>query len=297
MVHTGRLVLAMVLGLAGAAVAQPTVDAESDGRAREIFVNGVALYQDGRYDLAIEAFMEAYRLSRRPDLLFNIANTYEQLGQIPEALDALQRYRVYARPDERDAIAERVRGWEQILADRRRPLLSEIGIEAEGVEDPEEVADTEEAGRGQEAGRDDEAERDEAGERDDEVDPFAARRTADSTARAGASASGPSPLGPVLAGGGGALAGAFGAVAGVTWNQAEQARAVGDQAGWEGVRPLNNASLALVAAGGLTAAAGIVVTVAEATRGRGDGSVAVVPSAGFDGDRVWLGVVGQWGAE
>jgi|GEM_PF-1675073 len=256
------------------AAAQP-VDDQADSRAREIFVNGVELYEEGRYDLAIEAFQEAYRLSRRPDLLFNIANTFEKLDQLPEAIDALQRYRVYARPEERADITERIRGWERELASRRtgEPIVIEDepadGLAEEPADEPtEEPADepTEEP-----------------------ADPFGGRRDAPAPRSPAVN-----PAGPVLIGAGSLAAGAFGAVAGVTWGQARDARTLNDQAGWEAVRPLNNASLVALGVGAATALAGVAVSLVDATR-RG-GSVAAAPWATFDGQTAVVGVVIVGGA-
>src|SRR5438105_2670 len=64
----------------------------ADQRARELFVKGDAAYAEARYEDALAAFQDAYELSGRPQLLFNIANALERLGRLPEAVDALEKY-------------------------------------------------------------------------------------------------------------------------------------------------------------------------------------------------------------
>jgi tetratricopeptide (TPR) repeat protein len=254
---------AMLVGSAPAVAAAQADQAAADARAREIFENGVQLYEEGRYDLAVEAFAEAYRLSRRPALLWNLANAHEKLDQLEEALDALQRYRVYAEAGEREDVAARVRDLQRRIAERQSAAF----------EDPEDD--------GGDDGEDDEA----AGD-----DLLLDRGRPE--APGGARSAGPHPAGGVLLGVGGATAGAFAAVAGVTYGQAQDARALGDQAGWEAVKPLNNASLGLIGVGVGTAAAGAVVWVIEAA-GKGK-PVAAAPTLVFDGDAVRVGFGGRW---
>lgn len=90
---------------------------DDDARARELFQNGAVLYDEGRYEEAVLAFEEAYRLSARPALLFNIANALERLGRWQEALDVLSRYRAYARVDERETLDRRIVNLERRIAE------------------------------------------------------------------------------------------------------------------------------------------------------------------------------------
>ncbi len=105
----GQLILLVALSLAQ--------DPGGDARARELYDNGEILYAEGRYEDAIVAFEEAYRLSGRPLLLFNMANAQERLGRWREALDTLSRYRVYAGADERDTLDRRIANLERRLAE------------------------------------------------------------------------------------------------------------------------------------------------------------------------------------
>ncbi len=98
--------------------------AHANERAKELFLNGKELYNQGRYESAIIAWKEAYALDPRPVLLFNLANAYERSGQFEEALDALERYRPLAKPEEGEVLDTRIRALEdrvrEIEEERRR---------------------------------------------------------------------------------------------------------------------------------------------------------------------------------
>jgi tetratricopeptide (TPR) repeat protein len=87
----------------------PPSDPVADARARELFQNGSALYEEGQYEAAIVAWEEAYALSPRPLLLFNIANALERLGRWQDAMKVLTRYRAYAEDEERETLDRRIK--------------------------------------------------------------------------------------------------------------------------------------------------------------------------------------------
>jgi hypothetical protein len=93
----GPLLICLCVGAAaGGASAQPRptpppAQAE-DQRARQLFEQGRGAYEDGRYRDAWANFHEAYQLSGRPELLFNIGQTADRLGQDGDALRAFQMY-------------------------------------------------------------------------------------------------------------------------------------------------------------------------------------------------------------
>lgn len=84
--------------------------------AKELFAAGDAAYASGDYELAVDKFEQAYRLSARPLLLFNIANARERQGDYARAAEALRRYLPDAPDKERDAVAERARRLEERAA-------------------------------------------------------------------------------------------------------------------------------------------------------------------------------------
>lgn len=101
--------LALILG---AWLLPATSDAQSshasDEEARGLFVAGRAAYSDGRYQEAYDRFMEAYRLTGRPGLLYNAAQAADRARMDPEALGAYESY-LEADPDASNASAVRNR--------------------------------------------------------------------------------------------------------------------------------------------------------------------------------------------
>lgn len=79
----------------------------SDAAARTHFSSGRLYYESGNYEAALREFEEAYRLSRRIDLLFNIALAYEGLERFDDSADALETYR-RAHPDLDATVAQQL---------------------------------------------------------------------------------------------------------------------------------------------------------------------------------------------
>ncbi|MCB9620047.1 MAG: tetratricopeptide repeat protein [Sandaracinus sp.] len=100
-----RVLAVFLLLVASPVFAQPSA---SDERARELYLVGDDLYSQGRYEEALAAFEEAYRLSERPLLLFNIANAQERSGQWQGAIESLEGYLPHADEAERARIESRI---------------------------------------------------------------------------------------------------------------------------------------------------------------------------------------------
>ena len=128
--RTWTLVAALVCGQTLGAQQQVAAQAPSepaptrtgreadDARARELYVIGDEFYANGRYEAAEEAFAEAYRLSGRPLLLFNLANAQERSGRWPEAVQSLRRYREQAPPAEHAELDARLLALERRIEAR-----------------------------------------------------------------------------------------------------------------------------------------------------------------------------------
>lgn len=118
----GLLIAGLCLGAlrSGSAHAQdnaPPAVSERDIQARRLFEQGREAYSDGRYRDAWAYFHEAYQLSGRPELLFNIGQTADRLGQASDALTAFSMYleRLPAAPNRKD-VENRVRALRDRLA-------------------------------------------------------------------------------------------------------------------------------------------------------------------------------------
>ncbi len=84
----------LAVGLCAALLSQvaPLGAQSDDENARRHFESGAAYLQQSDNDNALREFQAAYSLSKRPALLLNIANVYERMGKLKEAVDALTKY-------------------------------------------------------------------------------------------------------------------------------------------------------------------------------------------------------------
>jgi hypothetical protein len=70
----------------------PKLSPEDDKRAREAFEQGRQAWDEGRFREAWEHWHLAYRLSRRPELLYNVGQAADRLRMDAEALEAFRLY-------------------------------------------------------------------------------------------------------------------------------------------------------------------------------------------------------------
>jgi tetratricopeptide (TPR) repeat protein len=76
--------------------------------AKAHFAAGSAYYDQANYADAVKEFNEAYRLSHRTDLLYNIAVCYERLSDFDDAIGALRKY-LEDKPDAPDRVTIQTR--------------------------------------------------------------------------------------------------------------------------------------------------------------------------------------------
>jgi tetratricopeptide (TPR) repeat protein len=78
--------------------------------AKAHFNTGQTYYEHGRFDDAAREFEEAFRLSEKAPLLYNVGKSYDGANDFARALDAYQRFLAAAPPDnpDRDFSAKRV---------------------------------------------------------------------------------------------------------------------------------------------------------------------------------------------
>ena len=110
--------LALLAGSTSAA-AQDSNDQQLDEAARLTFESAREAFVAGDYENALARFRQAYQLSQRPGLLYNIAQTLDRLRRDEETLQALRDY-LAAAPDaaNRSEVEARIRVLERAIADR-----------------------------------------------------------------------------------------------------------------------------------------------------------------------------------
>lgn len=81
-------------------VRPPTPD-EIRAEAQRMFERGLVMYRRGEYEAALQAFTEAYRFARLPDIVYNLARTCERMDKKRDAVDYYREY-LRRRPDAPD---------------------------------------------------------------------------------------------------------------------------------------------------------------------------------------------------
>jgi hypothetical protein len=95
---------------------------EEDEVARAHFLSGQAYYDQANYDDALREFQEAYRVSKRPALLYNLALCHERLGHLDEAVAALESYLAEDRTaTDRASVESRIRNLKKTISERPPP--------------------------------------------------------------------------------------------------------------------------------------------------------------------------------
>ncbi|MEM6958290.1 MAG: hypothetical protein AAF645_21585 [Myxococcota bacterium] len=139
-----------------AQVAGPQIDEELDEAARITFNRARAAFDSGDYETALTRFRQAYELSPRPTLLYNIAATLDRLRRDEETADMLRQY-LEAVPDapDRVEIEARLNVLDNAIAERRQAqdaAAAEAAARQE-EEDARRRAEEEEARRREEEER------------------------------------------------------------------------------------------------------------------------------------------------
>ncbi len=97
----------------------PAESASAESEARAHFKLGEAYYNTGKFADAAHEFDEAYRISRRPALLYNMYLADRDAGRVQAAAEALDAY-LRAMPDDprADSLRVRLQALRQASADR-----------------------------------------------------------------------------------------------------------------------------------------------------------------------------------
>jgi tetratricopeptide (TPR) repeat protein len=104
-----RGLLSLILLFPSLALAQPAPSEGDIELAKAHFRTGEIYYEQGRYPDAAHEFEEAYRLSHRPALLYNMGKSYDGAGDAARALGAYRRFLAQVTGSaDRPAVTERV---------------------------------------------------------------------------------------------------------------------------------------------------------------------------------------------
>src|SRR5690348_10513279 len=90
LLHRGCLVAFLVSALA---LGSRTARADSaDELAHKHFESGAAYLEQADYESALREFNAAYELSKRAEILLNVATVHERTSKLKEAVAALEQY-------------------------------------------------------------------------------------------------------------------------------------------------------------------------------------------------------------
>jgi tetratricopeptide (TPR) repeat protein len=118
-----------LVALLCAAAAPAAALTEDEERAKAHFLAGQSYYDQASYADALKEFGEAYRISRRPALLYNIARCYEGMDQLDKAVDNLNGY-LQATPnaDDREAVESRIKNLQELIQASAREHEKEMRL-------------------------------------------------------------------------------------------------------------------------------------------------------------------------
>jgi tetratricopeptide (TPR) repeat protein len=112
------LILSLVVPLL---LASPAAHADGDAtaQAKQAFTAAVQAYREARYKDAIDLFRKAHALDPHADLIFNVGQAYEKLGDVANALRSYREYlRLEPQARDRAAVDASIRNLEARLRDR-----------------------------------------------------------------------------------------------------------------------------------------------------------------------------------
>jgi hypothetical protein len=96
--------LTLITGMAAGAAAQAPAPAPAPAigspDAKEAFRRGEAAYSAGNYEVAIREWKSAYATDPRPRIQFNLSQAYERMGQLENAIQALETFLNSGDPDD-----------------------------------------------------------------------------------------------------------------------------------------------------------------------------------------------------
>lgn len=138
MVHRITIVSACaLLGIIVAASSPAAGQASDDELARSHFQAGSAYFEQARYEDAAREFLEAYRLSPRPELLINASAARERALDFDGAIELLERYLAEApAADNRRTIETRIERIRELRARTSDPSGADTAADPPPADSP-----------------------------------------------------------------------------------------------------------------------------------------------------------------
>jgi len=99
---------------------------ERIARARSLFEEGVAAYEAGRIDVAVQKLLAAQRSYRSPEIAYNIARCFERMGEATRGIYWYRAYLEHGRPDEaaRRDVERRIAALREVEQRQRAQILA-----------------------------------------------------------------------------------------------------------------------------------------------------------------------------
>lgn len=97
-----QLILLGALVLSAVHFSPALAQEDPDEEARSLYNAGASAFQDGRFEVALERWEEAYALRPLPALRYNLATAHDRLGQLEQARTEYRAY-LEALPDAENA--------------------------------------------------------------------------------------------------------------------------------------------------------------------------------------------------
>jgi tetratricopeptide (TPR) repeat protein len=114
------LALGIVIGALGSATRASAQSKADDAAAREQFERGRTAFAETAYEEALVHFREAYRLSRRGQLQYNIGISADRLRRDDEALQAFEHYLAETEnPSRAQEVQKRIEALRLAIAERQ----------------------------------------------------------------------------------------------------------------------------------------------------------------------------------
>jgi outer membrane receptor for ferrienterochelin and colicin len=106
--------------------------ADERTEARAHFKRGMAAIADGRYDAGIEELKSAYEILPHPNVLYNIARAYVDMGDLDNAIVYYKKY-LEGAPKDRDEVAQIVTSLEERTRKQQAMLLETQQVQPPGA--------------------------------------------------------------------------------------------------------------------------------------------------------------------